>query len=272
MDDLAEQLSRSGSSSLSNAELTARIISGLDKLDRSQLALINRYLAAMNRPVKSEVGHSSDIAQPLFVSAVGHYLSLHHATQRTPLNKKGFEFLFQFACDASGKSAAINPNPTDASADVSVEGVGYSLKTQADSAVKEHRLYIQKFMEARWFRDLSTPQEFRDIGIPHILNHLKRYERILVLKAYPLADTTITYELIEVPKSVFHLLSNLQVADFPTKNSYGTCSVSVPDIQGEAFRLVFDGSVEKIRIFNLRERNCIKHAEWTIHIPMDDEN
>ena len=234
--------------------------------------LLNRYLAAMRRPVVSRSLQGSDIAVADFVAAVGHYLTMHHATQATPLNKKGFEFLFQFASDAAGRRASVNRNTTDASADVLVDGVGYSLKTQADKAVKRHTLYIQKLMEARWLREINTPEELHDAGVQHILSHLDRYQRILVLKGYPRVEGTMTYELVEVPKSVFSLLRNLRVSDFPSKNSFGTCSVSVPDDEGEAFRLVFDGSVEKIRIFNLRVRNCVVHAEWTVEVSEDDED
>lgn len=250
--------------------LITRIAAGLGGLDHAQLGLLQRFMAAMQRPLSSKSLPGSDIAKPSFVLAVGHYLSLHHATQTTALNKKGFEFLFQFACDASGMAAVINHNTTDASADVIVDGIGFSLKTQADKAVKQHSLYIQKLMEARWIRELNTPEELQSAGVRHILDHLNRYQRILVLKAYPRTEATIRYELVEVPKSVFDLLANLGVDDFPPKNGYGTCSVPVRDSQGEAFRLVFDGSVEKIRIFNMRARNCISHAEWTVHIPADE--
>jgi Type II site-specific deoxyribonuclease len=259
------------SADLTDAQIAARITAGLSSLDRPQLALLYRFMAAMQRPVGITARPDSDVATPLFVSAVGHYLSLHHATTTTPLNKKGFEFLFQFASDASGRHARINRNTTDANADVVVEGVGFSLKTQADKAVKKHTMYIQKLMEARWIREINTPQEFHDIGVRHILSHLERYQRILVLKAYPRTGETVKYELVEVPKAVFGLLSGLGVSDFPVKNSFGTCSVPVRDAAGEAFRLVFDGSVEKIRIFNLRARNCISHAEWAVNVPEDDE-
>ena len=260
------------SADLSVEQIAARIAGRLGSLDRPQLALLFRFLGAMQRKLSTDVVSGSDLATPLFVAAVGHYLSLHHATQTAPLNKKGFEFLFQFASDASGKKAAINRNTTDASADVVVDGVGFSLKTQADKAVKKHTLYIQKLMEARWIRELSTCQDFRDKGLRHILDHLKRYQRILVLKAYPRKAGTIKYELVEVKKSVFDLLSNLTLSDFPGKNSFGTCSVPIHDSTGVAFRLVFDGSVEKIRIFNLRARNCVLHAEWTVHVPDDDDD
>jgi hypothetical protein len=255
-----------------NAQLVAHIASGLGELNSAQLALMDRYLCAMRRPMQSWARPDSDIATPSFAWAAGHYLSLHHATQRAALNKKGFEFLFQFACAAAGKKAILNLNTTDANADVFVNGVGFSLKTQADKAAKRGTLYIQKLMEARWFRDLNTPQEIHEFGVLNILNHLSRYERILVLKAYPEAEAKITYELVEIRKSVFNLLSQVAVTEFPVKNSKGGCSISVRDDEGEAFRLAFDGSVEKIRIFNLRDRNCISHAEWTVPVHYDDDS
>lgn len=258
-------------SNVSQQEIASRIISGLASLDRSQTALLYRYMAAMQRPVSYRGNPASDLADATFVSAVGHYLSLHHATQATALNKKGFEFLFQFAAEAAGRKATINKNTTDASADVFVDGCGYSLKTQADKAVKRSTLYIQKLMEARWIRELDSPKDFHLAGLEHIRNHLGKYQRILVLKAYPITSGVATYELVEVPKSVFGLVNDLIESDFPKKNSFGTCSVSVKDAEGEAFRLVFDGSVEKIRIFNLRARNCLSHAEWAVNVPNSDD-
>lgn len=272
MSEPPEPFQPTTSAQLTDAQLVSRVAAGLSKLDRAQLALIDRYMAAMQRPVNVKVGTNSDLAQPPFVAAVGHYLTLHHATQTSALNKKAFEFLFQYACDAAGKRAIINRNTTDASADVFVDGVGFSLKTQSDKAVRHHNVYIQKFMEGRFIRDIKTPVEFHDIGIRHILDHVSRYQRILVLKAYQRQGTSITYELIEVPISVFGLLRKLRVEDFPPKNKYGTISVPVRDSQGQAFRLCFDGSVEKIRIFNLHARNYIVHAEWTVHVPIEDED
>jgi hypothetical protein len=278
MGDAPDAFAATASAQLTDDQLVARVAIGLAKLDRTQLALIDRYMAAMQRPVEVKVGSKSDLADPLFVAAVGHYLTLHHATQTVALNKKAFEFLFQYACDAAGKRALINRNTTDANADVSVDGVGFSLKTQSDKAVRRHNVYIQKFMEGRFIRDINSPEEFRTIGIGHILDHVARYQRILVLKAYQRQGTSITYELVEIPRSVFDLLRQLKAEDFPEKNKYGTCSVSVRDTQGQAFRLCFDGSVEKIRIFNLKARKYISHAEWSVQVPdeadedQEDEN
>jgi len=236
-----EDFESATSAELTDEQLVARVAGELSNLDRTQLALIQRYMAAMQRPVEVHANPDSDLANPLFIAAVGHYLTLHHATQTAALNKKAFEFLFQYACDAAGRHAVINRNSTDASADVLVDGVGFSLKTQSDKAVRRHNVYIQKFMEGRFIRDIQSPHEFRTIGIRHILNHVSRYSRILVLKAYPLVGTSITYELVEIATSVFDLLKQLKDEDFPSKNAYGTISVAIKDEHGQAFRLCFDG-------------------------------
>jgi len=246
--------------------MVEQITQGLEKLDRSQLSLLLRYMEAMKHAVEVERCQSSDIADELFVSAASHYLSIHHATQSARLNKKEFEFLFHFASEAAGRMAVINPNSTDAGVDVTVDGTRYSLKTQADKNIKQGSLYIQKLMEARWARELVTPGDYLSTGIQNILSHIGRYERILVLKAYPPNEHSVSYELVEVPISVFSLLRKLKEEDIPPKNSAGTCSIPVKDSSGDAFRLVFDGSVEKIRIFNMRNRLTVRHAKWSVKV------
>jgi type II restriction enzyme len=98
-----------------------------------------------------------------------------------------------------------------------VEGERYSLKTQADARIQRDALYIQKLMEARWIRDFDDPRDLTVRLAGAVRQHLEEYDRILVLRAFPIHNEAVPYELVEVPKSLFERLAFLPDDAFPPK-------------------------------------------------------
>jgi hypothetical protein len=220
---------------------------------------------ALATEVRSTLNPSSDFLTPSLGSALGSQLLLHHATHEEKLNKKTFEYILKYGCEAVGHRVTLNANPTFPAEDLNINGTSFSLKTQADKGIKAASVYVQKLMEARWIRDFSTSEELTAEARQRIGTHLAQYERMLVLRAFDVPGNGYRYELVEVPLPVLRLVSSLPDGAFPGKNKAGSSGADVGDHGGVAFRVLLDGSVEKVRVFNLRIDRCIIHGEW--HIP-----
>lgn len=237
-------------------------------LTSAQVRLLALMAASMRRDVQRRLNPVSDLMRfPAFEESFRTQLLMHHATHEDKLNKKSFEYLFKYACEAAGRTAVINHDPTDAAEDVRVDGTRFSLKTQADSAANRRAIYIQKLMEARWIRDCQSAEQFAEQAVSRIGAHLRGYERILALRAFNADPGKVLYELIEIPKDLLLRITSLTPADFSPRNRYGSSGADVRDERGRAFRLLLDGSVEKVRIFNLQTDRCVLHGEWLIDLP-----
>lgn len=241
-----------------------------------------QILADMADALAKAVVVNSESTDPIFGSTEFHdyfsnVLLIHHATNDDKFKKKAFEFAFRGACAAQGRKAVITVSQTNPGADVIVDGQRFALKTEADANISLRSIKISKLMEARWIRELSTKKDRGTIPQEKIAHHLRRYDRIVILRAFD-SNTSksgryVRYELWEIPKHVLELTANLKVKDFtqPTKNNSFTANVQTLDTATaqsyKAFTLRMDGSVEKVTISNLALKSCQHHASWTI--PLD---
>jgi len=218
-------------------------------------------------PIQTAMNPQSDIVSQAFSVAFSNYLLLHHAIHEERLNKKSFEYIFKYSCEAAGRDVRLNFHSIDSAEDMAVDGIKFSLKTQADAAIKPGAIYIQKLMEARWIRECVTAEDFARETRNRVTDHLGGYEKILVLRAFEPDPDHVKYELVEIPRDLLLRVRGLSAADFGARNKYGSSGADVTDKRGRAFRILLDGSVEKVRIFNLRTDRCVVHATWTIQRP-----
>lgn len=242
-----------------------RLTELIGRVDRVRLNLLVRMAEALTAEVPTNINPASVLITTDLAAALGSQLLLHHATHEEKLNKKTFEYILKYACEAAGYEVVLNLNPTLAAEDIRIGGTRFSLKTQADASIKPGAVYVQKLMEARWVRDYSTRDELAEAARQRIGAHLAKYERMLVLRAFDVPNGGYRYELVEVPLAILRLIVSLPNSAFSEKNKYGSSGAEVRDSQGVAFRLLLDGSVEKVRVFNLRIERCLVHADW--HIP-----
>lgn len=240
-----------------------------ERLSDSQMKLVLRMVRAMQEPVEGYVARESDILQEDVATAFANQLVLHHATHDERLNKKSFEYLFKYANEAAGRTATINQNTTLAGADIVVNGERFSLKTQSDGGIKPHAVYVQKFMEARWMRDCETREALARELSARVGHHLTQYDRVLMLRGHKPAGGSVRYELLEIPKDVLGLMVSLTPEMLSEKNTFGSAGADLHDSKGIAFRVLLDGSVEKVRIFNLRIDRCILHGWWQVPLPRE---
>lgn len=245
------------------AELEARIRSA----SAIEIEWLISILDAIRHPTEEWINPASDIVTRTFADAFSQRLRLFHALHDPGevLTKKAFEFTFKGASYAAGRNAVLVDNSTHAGADAIVDGVRFSLKTEAARGIRRETITISKLMESAWTKDCKSINDFLAV-MPRVLAHLRQYERILVLRAFGRLATSpeVRYELIEIPKELLLQAEYITAADFkPVTKARGT-TVAVRYGGRQAFYLVFDGSDQKITIRRLPVALCTMHASWTL--------
>jgi type II restriction enzyme len=190
---------------------------------------------------------------------LGDALRVHHSFSRQPLSKDRFEFALERSLNRAGTPAKLVGNRTNRGHDITIKGVPVSLKTQADTRIRENFLHISKFMElgkCPW--ELSL---LRDM----FLEHMRSYDRIFQFRCLKQGPVSYQYELVEIPKKMLLESSNgklvIQAHSLQTPQpGYGY----VYDAEGKLkFALYFDGGTErKLQIKAIRKELCTVHATW----------
>ncbi len=234
-------------------------------LSAARRSLVLEMIDALSRDVRADINPSSDICTPDFALNFQDRLALYHAMNDEPLKKKTFEYAFAGASRAAGRTAIIDNNPVNPGTDVVVDGVSFSLKTEASQGIDRSAITISKLMEARWIRECHTGRDFVRGTRDRICGHLSQYQRIITLRAFSINEPNraIEYHMIEIPLSLLLKIRDLKAQDFSSRTANGSSRADVFDPQGhKLFSLRLDGSVEKITISNLNVSNCVRHGSW----------
>lgn len=186
-----------------------------------------------------------------------------------PVSKTGFESTLRLAFEDCGHAVSVPTEQTHAGHDLTIDGVRLSLKTEASQNIQPRLLRISKLMEAAWSKDFTSVDDAA-AAVGRVLDHLSGYERILVLRAFS-EPAAISYELVEIPHGLLASMGTLTARDFSPLTANGSTKAVVgPDRPGGRrradihFRLIFDGSANKVSIKSLRRDLCIVHARWRI--------
>jgi hypothetical protein len=241
------------------AELTAIA----RELPVHRLGVLAQAAQALQREIQVEVGEGSDIASDAFVEDFSGRLLVYHAFHEQKLTKKTFEFVFRGASRAAGRSADITASAVNPGADVKVDGVAYSLKTEGAKSMTKKAIVVSKFMEARWIRECRTGADFAREVRDRVVEHLGKYERILTLRAFE-TQRAFEYSLVEIPLSLLERVGELEADDFTPRTKSGGSSAKVRVGGQPAFTLRLDGSVEKVTLGSLQTRLCTHHATWKV--------
>ena len=240
------------------------LIAVATRLDPIQVELLMEVARTMMRQVEETINPDSDFATPRFTANFRNRLLIHHATNEARLSKKAFEYAFKGAFAADGKAGTITVSDTFSGVDVTIEGVKFSLKTEASKDIRADRITISKFTEARWIQQFSTLDDLAREAARRIPAHLSQYDRILVLRARDISATRLLYEIAEIPRDVLGRVAALTSADFSPRTSQGGSSAKVAIDGRPAFTLRLDGSDGKITISGLQMEFCIRHVSWII--------
>lgn len=193
-------------------------------------------------------------------------LAAHHASSGVALKKENFEHILEHSFKRAGHVAKRTDSMVHRGADLEVDGRFFSLKTEAAKGLNPKSITISKLMEARWIRDLTGPEDAPKQVRKRILSHLQEYERIFMLRSYG-DEARVRYDLREIPKDILAAVANLEPKDFGKITKAGGTSAEVKLDGRKAFRLVLDGSVEKITISGLNIDFCPLHAWWELGHP-----
>lgn len=193
-------------------------------------------------------------------------LAAHHASSGVALKKENFEHILEQSFKRSGHDARRTEDMTHRGADLEVDGRFYSLKTEAAKGLNPKSITISKLMEARWIRDLGSHADAPEQVRRRIMSHLREYERIFMLRSYG-DEQRVRYDLREIPKDILAMVEYLQPEDFGKLTRAGGTGANVMMNGRKAFRLVLDGSVEKVTISGLDVDLCPLHAWWELGRP-----
>ena len=249
-----------------------KLAAALRELTRPQLEFIESVVDQFRQPfIKIERHPESDLVDECLLRDFGDVIRIHHCFSKESLSKDRFEYAFERILNQCGKRAtlAAKGNPGH---DITIEGVPCSLKTQADTNIKEDKLHISKFMElgkGHWSAARQRPRRpARSV--------LRAHDRVRahLLAALPSKDPARWhYELVEIPKALFEEARDgkLSIRRQSTQSPKpGYCDVKEP--RGELkYQLYFDGGTErKLQIKNLRKDLCTVHATWIFATEPED--
>jgi type II restriction enzyme len=248
------------------------LAAAIDGLTHHQREFVGRIVGALTTPVAAWRNPRSDVATEQFVELMSDVLRGHHISSSKALGKEHFEHALAGILVELKHDAELSPM-TFAGADLKVDGIPWSLKTQADMAIKDDLIHVSKFMElgkGRW-EDEGDLAALRD----RMLVHMKGYQRIFTLRHLSGARSRREtgehhYELVEIPKALLEEASGRRCV-MTLKSSQtpkpGTCTVRRKD-GTVAFELYFDGGTErKLQVRKLRKDLCVLHATWRFHTP-----
>ncbi len=234
------------------------------ELNPVQITLLLEMARAMRREIQEDINEQSDVLVPEFATNFSNRLLIHHATHAEKFSKKAFEYAFASASTSAGRTAQIISSATNPGKDVIVNGVAFSLKTEASAGLRRDKITISKLMEARWIRDCRSSEDFANGITNRVVVHLQKYQRILMLRAYDVSESELKYDLIEIPHSLLLQIGNLTANDFTTRTAGGGSRADVYISGRKAFTMRLDGSVEKVTISGLATDMCFYHGSWII--------
>lgn len=253
---------------MTTSEILARVERlsvALRELTASQLDFIEVVANQFRRPfLRIERNPASDLVNDGVLKDFGDILRMHHCFSKEALSKDRFEYALEKTLVLCGRTAVLAASRTNRGRDITIDGVPYSLKTQADKSIKEDELYISKFMElgkGHWSASVRDLRGLRD----QFLRHMDAYERIFSLRCLSKEPKRWRYELVEIPKALLQDASGGKLCvcrDSTQSPKPGYCNVT-DKAANLKFQLYFDaGSERKLQIRHLRKALCTVHAQW----------
>jgi hypothetical protein len=247
----------------------ASLAQALPNLSESQLAWTEGVIRQFQQKPELWAYPKSDLITPCVLEMFGDALQIHHCFSTEALSKDRFEYALDRVLNKCGIPAVL-ADKCNPGHDITIKGVPFSLKTQADRGINPDSLHISKFMElgkGKW----EVEEDL--IGLrDRFFNHMNSYDRILQLRRLTDRETLQVYELVEIPKKLLQQAASGTIRMMTSSRQVpkpGTCTVS--DKAGNVlFELYFDGGTErKLQIRHLDKKCCTVHAVWKIkRIPL----
>ena len=253
-----------------DARLVETIARKLHGLSAGELITINKIVGSLHLPCRTIRHPDSDLVDEAIAGGLGVYLRIHHSISEEPFTKDKFEYAMKSVFDSLGKKAK-KPNRTNPGYDLEIDGVKFSLKSQADKGIKDDEIWISKFMEMGrgvWGNDPDDLIGLRE----RFFEHLQQYDRIISLRLLKSPPAKCRYELVEISKDLLRRSASGRLEmklDSRQTPKPGYCYVTDDD-GSLLFSLYFDGGSErKLQIKNLKKSQCLVHCVWEFDIPLE---
>ena len=235
----------------------------LREITDSQIEWTEAVIAQFRIKPKIYTNPKSDLVSTCVSEGFADALQIHHCFSTEALSKDRFEYALERIMNRCGVPAKLakRGNPGH---DITIRGLTYSLKTQADKGVKKEFLHISKFMElgkGAWIVEEDL-KGLRD----RFFRHMGSYDRILQLRRLVDTPELQQYELVEIPKSLLAKakLVECKFVEGSTQTPKPGRAVVIED-GVHLFDLYFDGGTErKLQIQAIDKRQCTIHAQWDI--------
>lgn len=187
-------------------------------------------------------------------------ITQHHTVYRTlPPQGIYFEYLMERAFDLCGAPGQIidRTQVNAPSYDVVVGPERLSLKTETGRSTNSSLVKITKLC--------TTEKEpwTAEVLITRVLDHLSRYDRMLMLRAIWGQDQAFfRYQFLEVPLSLLRLISSVTLAPVGKRQGRRSLAGNLRDNEGVVFRVNFDGADGKCQISRLPITRCLVLRQW----------
>jgi type II restriction enzyme len=240
----------------------------ISKLSSKQLSIISETIKILLIPFKEKrLCYKDNIFTDEIIDSMGDFLKIHHCFSKEPFSKDKFEYALERTFNICGIEAQLAPKGNRGH-DITINKTKISLKTQADSNIKENEIHISKFMElgkGEWILNDLRKQ---------FLLHMEKYELIYSLRCLSSDDERSSgnwhYELINIPKILLQEAKNgsLRIMEKSKQDPKpGYCDIFDPSGKDIKFQLYFDGGSErKLQIKHLQKKHCYLIATWKFSI------
>ena len=184
-------------------------------------------------------------------------IELHHSLYPHPPQGIFFESLVERAFIRSGWPAdqVILTTTNAPKHDLLVGNIRASLKTETGKGTKLNQVNITKLCTT------ETGAWNSDALIQHTMNHLSRYDFMLMLRAV-WQSRSIHYQLIEIPLEVLRFIASLTVLPVGKRQGRRSMAADVYQQGDKIFRVHFDGADGKCQIHRLQIQHCRILLEW----------
>jgi Type II site-specific deoxyribonuclease len=241
-----------------------QLYESLRELTDGQIGWVQTVVEQFHKPASFNRAPDSDLINACVLQDFGDALRIHHCFSREAFSKDKFEYAFERVLKLCQIPAdlAHRGNPGH---DIIINGVRFSLKTEAAERISKNIVHISKFMELGKGPWPATEENF--IGLrARFFRHLNSYERILTLRRLRRTNAyTWHYELVEIPKNLLLEARNgeLRIMHNSTQE-LKPAYYDIKDSNGvRKFQLYFDaGGERKLQIKGLKKTLCQVHAEW----------
>ncbi len=200
---------------------------------------------------------------PAFIDHLKLVVQQHHLLYaRMPPQGIFFEALVDRAFRLTGiHPALVVPTaPNTPQEDLQIPGGRISIKTETGAGTRAGLINITKLCTTE--REPWEPSTL----ISRALEHLSRYDRVLMLRAVRTAPATIHYQLIDIPIPLLTLMRGIDLRPVGRRITRRSLAGDVFDGDERVFHVHFDGTDGKCQIQRLLVSRCTMLLEWDYYV------